>query len=143
MVIYRYGPVAWVWRLLAGAGLVGGVALAVFGFREGWLAGLGIALPLVLPALVLGPMVAVRVDRLPDGRVEVRTLAFWRRRLDRGRIGTPRLKIYAQATVGGVSAPRIWVPVKGGLPIHVDLLGEIPDRKAFLAVFSLPPAQLP
>ena len=143
MVIYRYGAVAWVWRLLAGAGLAGGVMLAWLTLREGSLVGLWIGLPLALPALVLAPMVAVRVDRLADGRVEVRTLAFWRRRMERRHIGTPRLKVYAQATYSGVSAPRIWVPVAGGLPIHVDLLGQIPDRGAFLKVFSLPPGQLP
>lgn len=143
MVIYRYGPMAHVWRLLAGAGLACGLALAVYMLREGTLSGLWVGLPLMLPALVLAPMVAVRVDRLADGVIEVRTLAFWRRRIARDRLGKPRLKVYAQATIGGVSAPRIWVPVRGSLPIHVDLLGDIPDRRAFLAVFDLPPGQLP
>lgn len=143
MVIYRYGPMAHVWRLLAGAGLSGGAVLAGLLLREGSWVGLWIGLPLMLPALLLAPMVAVRIDRLADGAIDVRTLAFWRRRITRDRLGKPRLQVYAQATYEGVSAPRIWVPVRGGLPLHVDLLGAIPDRRAFLAVFDLPPGRLP
>lgn len=143
MVIYRYGPMAHVWRLLAAAGLVCGVAIAAYMLREGTWSGVWVGLPLMLPALVLAPMVAVRVDRLADGAIDVRTLAFWRRRIARGRLGKPRLKVYAQASGGGVDAPRIWVPVRGSLPLHIDLLGDIPDRRAFLSVFDLPPGQLP
>jgi hypothetical protein len=138
MEIYRYGWVAWIWRLLAGAGVAAALALAWLAWREGSWAVLGIALPLAMPGLVLGPMVAVRIRQLDDGHIVVHTLAFWRRRIARVRLGNPRLKVYAQATVGGVNAPRIWVPVKGGLPLHVDLLGHIPDRVAFRRVFGVP-----
>lgn len=138
MEIYRYGWVAWIWRLLAGGGVLVAAALAWFAWRENAPAFLAMAVPLALPGLVLAPMVAVRIHLLSDGRVQVRTLAFWRRRIARERLGPVRLKTYAQATVGGVHAPRIWVRVKGGLPIHVDLYGAIPDREAFRKTFGIP-----
>lgn len=143
MIIYRYGPVAWIWRLLAFAGIAAALALCALAWREAALWPLGVALPLALPAVLL-PMVAVRIEQREPGVIVVQTLAFWRRCLPVSALGAPRLKIYAQGSVGGVDAPRIWVSVRGSWwPIHVDLMGDIPDRKAFLSVFRLPPDQLP
>lgn len=143
MPIYRYGFVAWLWRLLAGAGLLAGAALAWLAWRESAWSPLAIGLPLALPALVLAPLVAVRIDRVEPGHVLVHTLAFWRRRIPIAALGEPRYRSHAQATSGSVHAPRMWVPVRGGLPVHVDLLGDIPDRAAFLATFALPATRLP
>jgi hypothetical protein len=60
-LLYRYGPVAWVWRALGALALGGGALLVALALRHGewWLVAL--ALPLILPVLVLFPMVAVRI----------------------------------------------------------------------------------
>ena len=136
--IYRYGPVAWVWRVMAGAGLFAAGALLWLAWRGASLAPLFMAIPLALPGLVLAPMVAVKIRLLEDGRVEIHTLAFWRRRLDPSRLGKVHHKTHAQAYVQRVSAPRIWVSVRGGLPIHVDLCGTIPQRETFRRLFDIP-----
>lgn len=143
MLLYHYGPVAWLWRLLAFGGMASALGLCLLAWREGAVWPLGVALPLALPGLLL-PMVAVRVRQPEPGWIVVDTLLFWRRTLPQSALGEPRFKSYAQGTVGGVHAPRIWVPVRGSWwPVHVDLLGHIPDRRAFLSVFRLPGSLLP
>ncbi|GAB2489164.1 hypothetical protein [Arenimonas alkanexedens] len=136
MDLYRYGWVAWIWRVLAGAGLAAAGGLAWLAWRDSSPALLAIALPLASPGLLL-PMVAVRIRRLGGGEIVVHTLAFLPRRINMTRLGPARLNTHAQGTVDSVHAPRLWVPVRGGLPIHIDLGGQIPDRGAFRQLFRL------
>ncbi|MFY2763693.1 hypothetical protein [Arenimonas sp. MALMAid1274] len=143
MDLYRYGWVAWLWRAFAGAGVLAGLGLMVLAWRQGAWSLAAIGGVLALPGIVLGPMVAVRIRRLDSSHIEVRTLAFWQRRIAIAHLGPARLRTHAQGTVQAVHAPRLWVPVQGGLPIHIDLLGQIPDREAFRALLSLPAAWVP
>ena len=144
VVLYRYGGIAWVWRLLGAVALLAAAALAVLAWRERAWGLLGVALPLALPVLVLMPMVATRVQRLPDGRLQVDTLAFLRRRLDPARLGPPRHRDAAYTDTGAVHAPRAWVPVRGSLfPVYLDLLATLPDRAGFVRAFSLDERRVP
>lgn len=141
-ILYRYGPVAWVWRALGAPALVGGALLGVAALRHGewWLALL--ALPLVAPVLVLFPMVAVRIA-LRDTALEIDTLAFVRRRVPRERIVGHSYRETAAGELTSLYAPRVWVRVRGGLPIHVDLMGTISDRATLAAALGLPQKLVP
>jgi hypothetical protein len=137
ITIYRYGLMAWVWRVPMLAALAGGVfcvLAAVFRFE---LALVAVAAPLVLPSLYFGWVVAHRVDRLEDGELLVTTLLFQRRRVARSDLGKPRVKLFAQGDIGPMYAPRAWIPVRDRLPIYLDLLAEIPDRSAFGNAFGI------
>ncbi len=135
MTIYRYGLLAWVWRPMAALGIVAGVGALVVAVRTGewWM--VLVALPLLAPSLVLPPMIAMRIDTRADGSLEVRTLAFTRRRVQRSALRAPKIRTSAAGTFMPVYAPRAWVSVEGGLPIYLDLFAAIPDREAFLDVF--------
>jgi hypothetical protein len=37
----------------------------------------------------------------------------------------------------------VWIPVRGGLPVYLDLLGEIPDRPALANMFRMKQSDLP
>lgn len=138
MLLYDYGWLAWVWRVLGGAGLAAGIAIAAYTMPGGHWGLALVGLPLVLPALVLMPMVGVRVVRLPDDVIQVDTLVFLRRRIPIARLGAPRFKEVAYSNVTPVYAPRVWIPVRGSLwPIYLDLLARVPDRQAFLKVFPV------
>lgn len=143
ITIYRYGPMAWVWRVPMLAALAAGavcVLAAVFRFE---LELVVVAAPLVLPSLFFGRVVAHRVDRLEDGELLVTTLLFQRRRVARPDLGTPRLREFAQGDVGPMYAPHAWIPVRHRLPIYLDLLAEIPDRPAFGNAFGINTSALP
>lgn len=139
-VLFRYGWIAWIWRpliLLAGVG--GGILLALSVLKGSW-GQLATSMPLLLPAGFFGLVVAVRIDRGSDGVIRVVTLSFWRRRIAATRIGRPKFRENAQTDYGSIHAPRLWVSVKGGLPIFIDLLGDIPDKGAFRKVFGRSPS---
>lgn len=139
MVIYRYGALAWFWRLLIALALLGGGALTGFAVRFRSAAFLATALPLLAPALFCGFVVATRI-RVESGRLEVGTLLFLRRTFPLAALGRPKVRLRATAVTHQIDAPRLWVPVRGRLPIYLDLYASVPDRAAFEAVFPLSPA---
>ncbi len=134
IVVYRYGALAWFWRVLLAGAIGGGAVLTAFAFTAGWWL-LAVALPLLLPAWFFGTVVATRVVR--DGELlHVATLLGWPRRvrLDRLRAPTRYRRVYTDTQ--RIHAPRLWQPVRGTLPIYIDLLGHVPDPRAFEAVFG-------
>ncbi len=143
LLLYRYGPIAWVWRALMIPALAAGAYCAVLATIQLEPILVVVAAPLALPALYLGRVVAVRIERLEDGDLLVRTLLFQRRRLARSDLGAPRLRQFAQGDVGQFYAPRAWIPVRDRLPIYLDLLAHIPDRSAFGNAFRIDKARLP
>jgi len=145
MTLYRYGWMAWVWRSLMLLGVGFGIAFVWMGaldeqlFWFGTIFGLGFA---AFP-LILGQMVATRVDQRPDGLLRVHTLNLTWRTIDPARLGQARYRSYVQSDYGGLRAPRIWVPVRGGPPIFLDLLAHIPDPDAFRALFPFDDGSAP
>jgi hypothetical protein len=139
MTIYRYGGIAWIWRSLGGVALAGGVLLVVLAIRFADWTFVAMAAPLLVPVFALGWMVATRVDA-EDDHIRVWTLGFARRRIARSALGRPHLRLTAGGTFEQIPAPRIWVPVRGGLPVYFDLLAEIPDLGTFERVVPLSPA---
>ncbi len=136
VALYRYGPVAWIWRLLILAATAGCTA-ALVAAPTSWQLWLAVA-PLLLPCAFFGYVVADHIDA--DGeRVHVVTLCCLPRRIARARLGPPKLRQRAYANGHAVHAPRWWVPVRGGLPLHVDLLGTIVDAAAMARVFGALP----
>ena len=140
-VLYRYGPVAWVWRLfIAFFFAIGAVGLLLV-FLGNTLSGAVMAIVMFGPALFFGFVVAVRVKQVGEDAVRVSTLLFWRRRIRRDELGLSRLRTEYIDEDQILHAPRLWVPVKHGLPIYFDLLGDIPDKQAFAAFFVAPPRE--
>lgn len=131
--LYRYGPVIWVWRGLLALVAFGSLAVVV-ATSSAWQAWL-LAGPLLLPGAFFGFVVASRIDLLGD-RLRVVTLCGLRRNLARDRLGVPVLWVRAYSNGRPMHAPRWWVPVRGGLPLHVDLLGTIVDARAVERVFG-------
>ncbi len=137
MTIYQYGWAAWVWRVLIIFGVAAGGILTAVAVRDHALAPLLTALPLLVPSLYFGYVLAVRID--VDGNVlRVWTLAFARRTIALDRIRPGGVSTYAQGYSGGIYAPRAFVPVRGGLAIYVDLLATIPDKRRFHDALRLP-----
>jgi hypothetical protein len=143
MTIYQYGPVAWAWRALIAIAMPVGLASLMVGFQRAELLLIVSALAMLAPGLFFGMVLAVRVDRLSDERLDVRTLLFLRRRIDHARLRTPRYRETYEADTGPMLAPRLWVPVTGSMPIYLDLLAHIPDRKAFATTFGVPLSVVP
>lgn len=136
--IYRYGWIAWVWRGFSLFGLAASALLAFAALRFGDWTFVAMALPLAVPAILLPWMLAVRIDRAGDDAVVVTNLFFVRRHVPRRALGRPRLRETAESEGVRFHAPRAWIPVRGGLPIYVDLLATIPDERAFRSFFRLP-----
>lgn len=134
--LYRYGRLAWVWRALMLLGAAIAAPLVVVAWRDGSGWALLTAAPLVLPSAFLAGVVAVQIDEV-DEALDVRTLGGWRRRLPRRAIGPGRVRVHAQGHSGPVRAPRAFVRVRGGLPLYVDLLADIPDRPRLARVLQL------
>lgn len=136
-LLYYYGPAAWFWRalMLLFAGLAAVFLVAGVLALEP-LALLGAA-ALFGPVVFFGTVVVVRAHRLDDGSLDIETLLFVHRRITSSRIGVPRVRVNYENLPSNLRAPRVWVPVKGALPIYFDLLGNIPDRQAFLAAVNL------
>ncbi len=141
--LYRYGAIAWVWRLMIAVALLGGGGAVLLGLQLAAPALVLFGLVLVAPALFFGAVLVVQVDRRADASLEVKTLIFWRRRIEGARLGAPRVRQNAQNDWGPIYAPRVWIPVRGALPLYIDLLGTITERRTFGATFGLSGAQLP
>jgi hypothetical protein len=139
--LYRYGLLAWFWRTLIALGLGGGGLCLANGVVAADLGLAATGLPLLLPAVFFGGVVATSIDRLPGDRLAVGTLLGWRRTLPIARLGVPRRHTTAYADSTRIYAPRLWQPVRGRLPVYLDLLATIPDRRAFEAVFGQLPAR--
>lgn len=137
MTIYRYGGLAWFWRILCLFALAGGGLCLFAAVRFGSWAFVGMAVPLLLPPLALGGVVATRVE-LDGDVVRVHTLALVRRTVHRSALGRPRARRKATALFTQVHAPRVWIPVRGGLPLYLDLLADVPDPQTFRRVFPIP-----
>lgn len=141
-LLYAYGPVAWVWRVLGAVALVGAAALVAVAARQGDGLLAAIALPIAAPVLALFPMVAARIVRR-GGALEVETLSFVRRRVMRERIAGHVYRATAAGELAQLPAPRAWIRVRGGLPIHVDLMGRIPDPAALAEALGVPRSIVP
>jgi len=138
LTIYRYGWLAWVWRLLAVIGFSAAAFLVFLAMRFNDWAFMAMALPLGVPSILLPWVLAVRIDRTANEEIIVTNLFFLRRRIRRESLGRPRVRQTAQAVMSHVPAPRAWIPVRRGWPIYVDLYANIPDPTAFLSFFGLP-----
>ena len=143
VLLYLFGWLGWVWRGLIAAALVGGGFLIGAGVRSAEPYLLLVAAPLVLPALFFGHVVASRVVRIDDGALIVTNLLFLRRRVLCSELGPPRMRPWAQTWYGRMYAPSSWIPVRGRLPIYLDLLANIPDRSALAKAFRLKERDLP
>lgn len=143
MTLYRYGAIAWVWRLLIAGALLGGGTLAVAGARLGSVALLCMGGILVAPALFFGSVVVVSLERESPGVLRIGTLLFWQRTITINQLGAPRVRRLAQSHSGSIYAPRVWIPVHGALPIYIDLLGTIMDRAAFASLLGVPGSAIP
>lgn len=137
--IYRYGFAAWIWRLVIGFGLAGVGVLLWLSLRDSSWMPIVVAAPLFLPALFFGFTVATEVVRVGEDEIRVQTLLFWKRRLAISRLGRGRVRTRVEDSWGAVHAPRVWIPVAAGLPVHLDLLATIPDPQAFQRVFGITP----
>ena len=135
MTIYKYGFMAWIWRGLITFGLV---------LAAGFLA-LSVASPFLLigaiaiaaPAVFFGVTLVVRADLVEGRTLLIQTLLFYRRRIDRAQLGAPKARRRYTSEMVDFDAPRGWVPVKDGWPLYFDLLGQIPDRRAFLQAIGV------
>ncbi len=143
MTLYRYGAIAWVWRLFIAAALLGGGTLAVAGTRLGSVTLLCMGGIIVAPALFFGSVLVVSLDREGASVIRIGTLLFWKRTIAINQLGAPRVRRLAQSNYGYIYAPRVWIPVRGALPIYVDLLGTIADRGAFAALLGVPGSAIP
>jgi len=130
MTLYEYGWIAWVWRAFIAVGLAAGGFLLIAGARDGAPGLILTGLPLVVPSLYFGVVLATRIDEAGSDLL-VSTLLFWRRRVARDRIRPGIVRTHAQSNSGPIYAPRSFVPVRGGLAIYVDLLATIPDKRRF------------
>lgn len=137
--IYRYGLMAWFWRLFVVPGVVAGALAIYYGVRLDALWFIVMGMALLGPSYFFGMTLAVRIDRMDGSRLRISTLLFWRRYLDRSKFGTPRFREKYHADHSTMYAPRLWQPVRGHLPIYIDLLGDIPDRDVFRLFFHVPP----
>lgn len=134
--VYRYGRAAWVWRGLIGLAVALAVPLVAVGLRDGVATTLLVALPLLAPSVFFAGVLAVRIDEVGD-HLHVQTLGGWTRRLPARDVGPGRVRDVAQGDAGPIAAPRAFVRVRGGLPIYVDLLAEIPDRPRLVRLLRL------
>lgn len=137
MTLYRYGWLAWVWRVLIAIGLgLGAVSFAAGILMQSGLMAVA-AFALIGPAAFFGVVVVVRADRHDDGTLEIWTLLFWRRRIHPTRLRQPTVHIIYRTIYTNLHAPRVWVQVIGGPPLYFDLLGQIVNRPALLSAIRL------
>jgi hypothetical protein len=106
----------------------------------------------LLGAWLLGAWVAwragqSRVTRIalsPDRALVVRTVNFTSRRIPLTTLGDVEYERSRPSTDGEVHVPLLTVEVRGGLPIEMDLRGQILDEQQFEAAFyyraTRPPA---
>lgn len=134
--VYRYGRAAWVWRGLMGLAVALSVPLVAVALRDGVVTPLLVALPLLAPSVYFAGVLAVRIDDRDD-HLHVQTLGGWTRCLPARDVGPGRVRHIAQGDAGPIVAPRAFVRVRGGLPLYVDLLADIPDRPRLMRLLGL------
>lgn len=137
VTLYRYGPVAWLWRVLIGVGLAGGLGSLLMGAAQGAPVLLVIGMVLLAPALYFGSVVAVSIDCVDGEFLSVVTLLFRRRRVAVSHVAVPHFRKHYEDESGTLYTPRLWIPVRGQWPVYVDLLGDIPDKQLFGHVLGL------
>jgi len=130
--IYKYGTLAWVWRGFIAMGVILAAIFLAASVASWSLWPFVGAVALAAPSLFFGLVVVVRADLIDGQTVLIRTLVFYPRRIALDRLGPSRIRRTYVSDSVEFDAPRVWVPVKGGLPLYFDLLGQIPDRQAFL-----------
>lgn len=142
MMLYKYGAMSWVWRGLIAFGLILASGFLITGLASWsfWLFVGGLAM--IAPSLFFGTVLVVQAEKTADETLEIRTLLFFRRRIELVRLGAPVVRRKYHDAVLDFDAPRAWVPVKGSLPLYFDLLGQIPDRQAFMKTVGLTSATL-
>lgn len=130
------------WRAIIAAGLALAAPLVVAGvvtLNPLLLVG---ALALIGPSVFFGVVLVVSADRQDDGMLAIGTLLFIRRRIDPSRLGPPVVRVLYRTIHATLNAPRVWVPVKGGLPLYIDLLGRVVNRQELLAAIRLRAAEI-
>lgn len=137
VTIYHSGPVAWLWRVLIGFGLLGGLGALIAGATTGEPALLIGGVALLAPAIYFGSVVAVSIDHLDEEFISVVTLLFRHRRIAISQLAVPRYRENYEDESGTLHAPRLWVSVRGQWPVYIDLLGDIPDKQLFGTAFGL------
>lgn len=144
-LLYRYGRLTWIWRTMGAAALLAAGGLGVLAARTGgwWL--LAVALPLTLPVIALFPMVATRIELVPHGGgratealLRIGTLAGITRHVPCSAVKGFRYRDTAATESGQIRAPRVWVLVRAGMPVYVDLLADIQDRASLGVALGLP-----
>lgn len=135
--LYEYGAFAWLWRGLMLIFMLLGIVLLTVWIASPALWSVVAALALLAPTAFFGTVVVVTADRMEDGALDVQTLLFIHRRMAARDLGAPRVRIRYRSLPHDLFAPRVWIPVKGGLPLYFDLLGHIPDRQRFLSTIGL------
>jgi len=138
VTIYRYGWMAWFWRVLIAIALAGSAFFVFLAIRLGDWWFVAMALPLGIPSILLPWALATRIDRVTHEEIVVTNLFFMRRRVRRDSLGRPRVRQTAQGALTHIAAPRAWIPVRRAWPIYVDLYADIPDPAAFRTFFRLP-----
>jgi|JI8StandDraft_1071087.scaffolds.fasta_scaffold46270_3 hypothetical protein len=141
--LYRYGHMAWLWRLLIAAALAAGGMLLWLGARNMQPVLVLMGAIILAPALFFGTAVIVAIDDNADGTLSFTPLLPWPRRATRIGIGRPRLRRHYQGDVHNMYAPAVWVRIGGWLPVYIDVLGDIRDRHAFALAFHLSASDLP
>ncbi len=140
--VYRYGFLAWFWRILIFGALIAGAGAVFLAVNTASPVLCVVAAPLVIPALFFGHVVATRADKQEDGSMRIWTLLFTRRKVARAELGVARVRLLAQATTTSIYAPRVWIPIKRRLPIYFDLLARFSDRQEFLKWWGVPRSAL-
>ena len=141
--LYRYGHMAWLWRLLIAAALAAGGMLLWLGARNMQPVLVLMGAIMLAPALFFGTAVIVAIDDNADGTLSFSALLPWPRRAPRTAIGGPRVRQHYQGDAHSMYAPAMWVRIGGWLPVYIDLLGDIRDRRVFAQAFHLSGADLP
>ncbi|MEM9383497.1 MAG: hypothetical protein AAGA68_00420 [Pseudomonadota bacterium] len=138
-IVYRYGALAWVWRaLIAVAFSLTGAAL-LLSFKIGDWGLVYVALPMFIPAAVGGWVTVTRIE-VPAGErsvLQVSNLLGVPRRIERRRLRGTWKRDTVYGTYGQpIPAPRLWVWVRGGMPLYLDLLAPLVDRSALQCLIS-------
>ncbi len=124
-ILYRYGHIAWVWRVGIAAAIAVTGASTLLGVSSGDWTLFYVAQPLFLPSMLGGWVTATRIELPPgsDSDLRVRNLLGVSRRIARHRLRGAWKRDTVYGSVGqALPAPRLWVWVRGGLPFYLDLL---------------------
>ncbi|MEO0421049.1 MAG: hypothetical protein AAF184_01855 [Pseudomonadota bacterium] len=132
-VVYRYGALAWVWRAMIAVAIALTAGALLLDLSLGEWGVTYVALPMFVPAVIGGWVTVTRIE-VPAGEgkvLEVRNLFGIRRRIKRRRLRGTWKRDTVYGTYGQpLPAPRLWVWVRGGMPLYLDLLAPLVDRAA-------------